>query len=344
MSLYEEPAIKQGIYSFTELKLDNSLDTGVLDNNPPLPGFDYQLVSPPNMADIPDWISLDNSFLPMPTEPNNFELPSGTHRDIAAASTQSGSSSNGADHSTHSQDNRATHGQDNNSRGNGNTVSGARRHYDRVSKAKSQRAKELSTEEAELMEKDDSSLSEAELVVKKKAINRLAQRAFRERKESKLKELQAELLRSEIERKKLLEHLEEFKRHFICMKTENQMLRSNRDGVSKSSPVLQLHSPDSQEAFIEEMIRGRDHVVDNRTINKVYPEPKNPGRRVLGVGALWDYLQLKREEEQFENVDMLDLMALLRGKELCHGYGPAYPLDMVEDALNQVAARVNGTD
>ena len=47
--------------------------------------------------------------------------------------------------------------------------------------------------------------------MKRKAQNRAAQRAFRERKESKLKELEAKLLASEEERQKLLDELEQIK-------------------------------------------------------------------------------------------------------------------------------------
>lgn len=200
----------------------------------------------------------------------------------------------------------------------------------------------LSEQEAALMEKDDSELSEQELVIKKKAQNRLAQRAFRERKELKLKELENKLLESEEERQKLLEKLEEIKLQFISVRTENRFLRNSADrpaagtnyplSLEKSKFVF----PKSQQEFIAEMVQGGHHEVSEETINKIYNEPQNPGRKVLAVGAVWDYLQIKAEEEEFENVDMMEVMTLLKGNELCHGYGPAYPLDLVEAALCQV--------
>lgn len=62
-----------------------------------------------------------------------------------------------------------------------------------------------------MIARDDSELTEEELQMKRKAQNRAAQRAFRERKESKLKELEAKLLASEEERQKLLDELEQIK-------------------------------------------------------------------------------------------------------------------------------------
>lgn len=36
---------------------------------------------------------------------------------------------------------------------------------------------------------------------------------------------------------------------------------------------------------------------------------------------------------------MLDFMQLIKGSEVCRGYGPAYPLQIVENALMCVADR-----
>lgn len=211
-------------------------------------------------------------------------------------------------------------------------------------KEKKQKVKKqfISEQEAILLEKDDAELSEAELTIKKKAQNRLAQRAFRERKELKLKALETKLLESEEERQKLLEKLEEIKLQFITVNTENKFLRNSADQPSSGSnyPLSMEKTkfvfPKSQQEFIAEMVQGGNHKISQETINKVYNEPQNPGRKVLAVGAVWDYLQIKSEEEEFENIDMFEVMTRLKGNELCHGYGPAYPLDLVESALREV--------
>ncbi|KAM9935078.1 hypothetical protein OXX80_005347 [Metschnikowia pulcherrima] len=205
-------------------------------------------------------------------------------------------------------------------------------------KSRKPRGKVLNDDEAELINKDDSLLTEEQLVIKRKAQNRLAQRAFRERKESKLKELQQKLLESEGERRRLLEVLDEVKQQFISVKTENQVLRQHSNTSSQTSKFT---FPQSQEAFVEQMMHGQQHVVKPDTVSKIYEEPQRPGEKVLAVGAVWDYLQFKIEEEEYENIDMVEVMMALKGNEVCHGYGPAYPLELVDEALQRVADKMN---
>lgn len=209
-----------------------------------------------------------------------------------------------------------------------------------MAKAKRPRGKVLNEEEQELLLKDDSLLTEDQLVIKRKAQNRVAQRAFRERKESKLRELESKLLESEDERQKLREQLEEIKAHYISMRTENELLRSNPESLGNTSlDMSKFTFPKSQEAFVEQMMVGQNHEMNAATIDKIYEEPLHPGRKVLAVGAVWDYLQIKKEEEEYENVDLIEVMQLLKGREVCHGYGPAYPLDCVEQTLSKVASK-----
>lgn len=193
--------------------------------------------------------------------------------------------------------------------------------------------------EAELMEKDDEYLTEEQIAIKRKAQNRLAQRAFRERKEMKLKELEQKLLQSEDERQKLLEKLDDIKSKYISIQTENSLLRSTGEPHAGGAQMNEsrFDFPQSQKEFISKMVQGKGHEINPTTVNKVYDEPQNPGRKVLAIGAVWDYLQIKREEEEYENVDLVEAMQLLKGNEVCHGFGPAYPLDLVESVLRQLA-------
>lgn len=201
------------------------------------------------------------------------------------------------------------------------------------------RGKSLNEREMTLMYTEDALLTEEELAIKKKAQNRLAQRAFRERKELKLKELELLLLQSEEERQQLLDKLNEIKVQFNTLQNENQRLRSYSRGTNSVSEGSTFLFPESQKDFVDEMITDKRHDMSHAQVNKVYEEPQAPGRKVLGVGALWDYLLIKREEEQYENLDLIEVMQLLKGTEVCHGYGPAYPLNVVEDALKCVANR-----
>ncbi|WPK24882.1 hypothetical protein PUMCH_002180 [Australozyma saopauloensis] len=203
------------------------------------------------------------------------------------------------------------------------------------------RGKLLNEKEMALMYTEDSMLTEEELTMKKKAQNRLAQRAFRERKEMKLKELELMLLQSEEQRQGLLDRLNVVRQQLNSLQSENKRLKSISANGSNcpTTGVPNFLFPQTQKDFVETMTQGKPHDMSRAQVNKVYDMPQTPGRKVLGVGALWDYLLIKREEEQYENVDLLEVMLLLKGKEVCHGYGPAYPLEVIEDALHCVMNR-----
>lgn len=206
-------------------------------------------------------------------------------------------------------------------------------------KAKSKRQL-LDEQDAILIARDDSELTEDELQLKRKAQNRAAQRAFRERKETKLKELESKLLQSEDERQKLMDELDLIRKQNILILTENEILRSRKDG---SGPVAneaagnedKFTFPRTQLDFIEAMVHGTVHNVQPDKINKVYVDS---GLKILAMGAVWDYLQIKTEELDldFDSLDITEVMNRLRGHEKCHGYGPAYPLDLVNQALSDV--------
>lgn len=207
-------------------------------------------------------------------------------------------------------------------------------------KSKKPRARILTDKEEAVMNKDDLELSEEELKIKKKAHNRLAQRAFRERKRTELKDLESKLLQSEEERQKLLKVLQDIK----LAKSDENLLRSGGDPTAGGIDFenSRFSFPSSQEEFINHMVDVAKHNVNPDTVNKVYEQPENPGRKVLAVGAVWDYLQIKAEEEGYEGVDMYDVMQLLKGSEKCHGYGPAYELELVNASLEQIRSQVQG--
>ncbi|EGW31988.1 uncharacterized protein SPAPADRAFT_61100 [Spathaspora passalidarum NRRL Y-27907] len=205
---------------------------------------------------------------------------------------------------------------------------------------KSKSRRQLSDEQdAALIARDDSELTEEELQLKRKAQNRAAQRAFRERKQTKLKELEAKLLQSEEERQKLVEELNLIKKQNISISTENEILRSSKisqggvnSSISQNKPVTTFNFPQNQDDFIERIVKGTVHHVFPESKNKVYD---NDGDKLLALGAVWDYLQIKAEEANldFNSIDINEIMETLRGHERCHGFGPAYPLDLVNQAI-----------
>lgn len=204
-----------------------------------------------------------------------------------------------------------------------------------VPRAKSKR-QILDEEDAILIARDDNDLTEQELQLKKKAQNRAAQRAFRERKETKLKELEAKLLESEIERQKLAEQLDSIRKKNISMENEIFLNKNDSKGVGRVS-ANEFSFPKTEDDFIQGLVAGTDHQLNNNTIYKVYDSPDHPGNKILAIGAVWDYLQIKVEELDLDytSVNIPEIMLKLKGHEKCHGFGPAYPLDLVDSVISE---------
>ncbi|KAK6458805.1 Fcr3 transcriptional regulator [Scheffersomyces xylosifermentans] len=198
----------------------------------------------------------------------------------------------------------------------------------------------LDEQDAILIARDDSELNEEELQMKRKAQNRAAQRAFRERKETKLKELEAKLLESEVERQKLVDELESIRKQNISISTENEILRSKpaAEHDFRGSTANKFTFPKTQTDFIEAMVHGTNHEIQPSNVNKVYDAPDQTGHKILAMGAVWDYLQIKMEEMDLDSdsVDVNEVMNKLKGHERCHGYGPAYPLELVKEVITEV--------
>ena len=233
----------------------------------------------------------------------------------------------------------------------------------------------LDEQDAILIARDDSELTEEELQMKRKAQNRAAQRAFRERKEFKLKELEAKLLESEEERLKLREELEIIRKQNLSIFTENELLKysdnpgaimnhlasanhkqnynyndndnnnNNNYNYNNSNNSLNtnasqtnattFHFPQNQAEFITQLTQGTSHFINTKTVDKVYDDTE--GKKLLAIGAVWDYLQIKAEEANLDSnsIDFNEVMNRLKGHEKCHGYGPAYTLERVNQAIQE---------
>ncbi|EGV61425.1 basic region leucin zipper [Yamadazyma tenuis] len=193
-------------------------------------------------------------------------------------------------------------------------------------KSKKQLAEEQDTL---LLSRDDSELTEEELQLKKKAQNRAAQRAFRERKETRLKELEQKLNKSEEDKQALLNKLEAIRKQNLAMKSENSDLKTSRN--NGTTPELKLDFPKNEGDFIARLLEGQEHVYSSSDSKKVYDSPEN-GQKVLAFGAVWDYLLYRADEDNL-NIDVMEVMNSLKGNEKCHGYGPAYPVELIDKAI-----------
>lgn len=218
-----------------------------------------------------------------------------------------------------------------------------RPHAPAASTARKSKLKGVSDKEAALLARDDNELSEEELQVKRKAQNRLAQRAFRERKETRMKELELKLTQSEDDRKRLLDQLDLIRKHNLTMQTENERLKGLAQeplGQESQPDGFSFAFPRSQDDFVHTMVgdMSGEHAIDNSNISRVYELPQQPGEKILAVGAVWDYLVRLAEELDWD-IDVIEVMNELKGHERCHGYGPAYPLKLVQSVAERCSSR-----
>lgn len=217
----------------------------------------------------------------------------------------------------------------------------------------------------------DINISEEELYQRRKAQNRAAQRAFRDRKEGKLKELSGKLEEAEKERLKLEKELDDIKQKNMLLDMENQYLQQNKtstygtsitsQNTSNLSPILNIDKPEFtiegfQQQFkfptstkfdfimgaLDTTSMAKHHLtkegIKDQSL-KIGSSYEVKAQRVLTLSAVWDYIMEFSQLNEDLNVDVPYIMTKLRGNEVCHGFGPAYPLEMINEiilnAINQ---------
>lgn len=187
-------------------------------------------------------------------------------------------------------------------------------------------------------------LSETELRQRRKAQNRAAQRAFRERKEGKLRELSEKLSVAETDRQHLKQQLAELKQKNAILDMENRFLQEKgfengentrgNDGNAIASGTGSFVFPDfSRDKFIHGSVDMQKHEWKKSQFgSKAYEVDK---AALLTIGAVWDYLVEFAKKNEDISINIPGIMEELRGKEVCHGYGPAYPLTLVNKVLQK---------
>ncbi|AJU19854.1 Yap3p [Saccharomyces cerevisiae YJM1418] len=172
---------------------------------------------------------------------------------------------------------------------------------------------------------------------KKKAQNRAAQKAFRERKEARMKELQDKLLESERNRQSLLKEIEELRKANTEINAENRLLlRSGNENFSKDieDDTNYKYSFPTKDEFFTSMVlesklnhKGKYSLKDNELMKRNTQYTDEAGRHVLTVPATWEYLYKLSEDRDF---DVTYVMSKLQGQECCHTHGPAYPRSLID--------------
>ena len=159
------------------------------------------------------------------------------------------------------------------------------------------------------------------------------QRAFRERKERHVKELESKLNSLEAHSSTLLTDNERLKRELAKLATQNEILRATTS--SHPHPSSQPPRPPSPVAgpqtFAPTDFRADpiEHAISYRT---QYSE--ETGERLLTAGATWELIQAS-EAYRKGTVDVGDVIRRLKGSARCDGSGPAFKEGEVRRAIEE---------
>ncbi|MCJ1413843.1 hypothetical protein MMC32_000168 [Xylographa parallela] len=160
---------------------------------------------------------------------------------------------------------------------------------------------------------------------RRKAQNRAAQRAFRERKERHVKDLENKLNSLSAHSTTLLTDNERLKRELQKLATQNEILRATTGPASQPPlnnvrPPSPVHGPQTYSPTDFQKAVG----VDPKQHPVSYEEFGNEdGERLLSAGATWDLIQ-GHELCRKGMVDVGDVCRRLKGRAACDGRGPAF--------------------
>ena len=173
---------------------------------------------------------------------------------------------------------------------------------------------------------------------RRKAQNRAAQRAFRERKEGKLRELTIKLQNAEKEREKLEIQLKQLREKNVKLGMENQILLSSSGSSISISPVsdnrndnIMFKFPTKKE-FINKSVDLSQHNSSNSNI-LIGQSYEINDEKLLTISAIWDYLYEFKQLNEDVEINISKIMEELRGKDKCHGFGPAYKLSLINEII-----------
>ncbi|CCK68333.1 bZIP transcription factor KNAG_0A06790 [Huiozyma naganishii CBS 8797] len=162
---------------------------------------------------------------------------------------------------------------------------------------------------------------------KKKAQNRAAQKAYRERKEARMKDLEYKLRESELHREKLYREVEELRRANFQIQTTNRHLlqqceKKQREGAANTMTTVQP----SQQRYV---FPTEGQCFENMASSKQSTAQGSEGI-LLTVPDTWEYLHKLSRTVDF---DVSQVMDSLRGLEVCNGQGASYLKKNVDEMV-----------
>ncbi|KAF1947181.1 hypothetical protein EJ02DRAFT_449769 [Clathrospora elynae] len=183
---------------------------------------------------------------------------------------------------------------------------------------------------------------------RRKAQNRAAQRAFRERKERHVKELEVKLSALESSTHSLQSDNEQLKLALQRVRTENEILRATTGQspsasrpVSVSYPSPGAHLPLEEEGENDDYnIQSLSHGSVLNAAGKEHSRRKAKGKEVPAAQA-WDLIQSHPLVKQ-GLVDVTDVCERLKGAAKCDGHGPVFEESTIWQAVEE--SRRSGGD
>ncbi|KAL1859717.1 AP-1-like transcription factor [Diaporthe australafricana] len=177
---------------------------------------------------------------------------------------------------------------------------------------------------------------------RRKAQNRAAQRAFRERKERHVKDLEAKLASLEAAQHETASENEKLKRDLQKMSTENEILKATSSLNGGHSPghaaaavttgPLQYNPTD----FYTNVLSQHPNKTPSHRI-----VTSDSGERLYAAGATWDYI-ISHDMYKRGLVDIADISNRLKHLAKCDGQGPVFEEKAILEAIEESVA--SGSD
>jgi hypothetical protein len=172
----------------------------------------------------------------------------------------------------------------------------------------------------------------------------ISQRAFRERKEKHVKDLEAKLADLEAAQQQASAENERLKRDLQKVSTENEILkattttggRNHLQSSSSPEPLVTGPMRYNPTEFASSVLQGHQNKQFSHRIVQ-----SSDGQSLYAAGAAWDFI-ISHELFKRGLVDIINVSEHLRTRAVCDGQGPVFSEKDIVEAIQLSVA--NGTD